>query len=124
MDGIPATLTYLAPGSVRNALYVAPADHLATARYKQHVVTVTDARPHRAALTLDSAGFMLAGHRSAVGGAADPGALDDVYTPEALAVVRELTGADLGVSLGWMPRSSAAPRAPARPPAPDVRVDL
>jgi hypothetical protein len=36
MNGVPASLTYLAPGSVRNAQYVAPADHLATVRYEQH----------------------------------------------------------------------------------------
>jgi hypothetical protein len=124
VDGVPATLNYLAPGSVRNALYVAPADHLATARYEQRTVTVADARPHRGELTLDSAGFTLVRHRSAVAGLADRQALESVYTPEALALVRQLTGAGLVVSLGWMLRSSSAERVSALPPAPDVHVDL
>ena len=122
--GVRATVNYLAPGSARNALYVAPADHLATARYEQHVVTVADARPHAAGLTLDAAGFTLVRHRSAVAGLADRQALDDVYTPEALGLLRQVTGAGLVVSLGWMLRSSAAERIQALPPAPDVHVDL
>jgi hypothetical protein len=124
VDGVPATLSYLAPGSARNALYVAPADHLATARYEQHAVTVTNARPHAADLALDSAGFTLVRHRSAVTGLADRQALESVYTPEALGLVRQLTGADLVVSLGWMLRSSSPERDRALPPAPDVHVDL
>jgi hypothetical protein len=124
VDGVRATVSYLAPGAARNALYVAPADHLATARYERRVVTVRDARPRAADFTLDGAGFTLARHRSAITGLDDRAALDDRYTPEALALVRELTGADHVVSLGWMLRSSSAERTLALPPAPDVHVDL
>jgi hypothetical protein len=124
VDGVPATVSYLAPGSARNALYVAPADHLATARYEPRVVTVRDARPRAGDFTLDGAGFTLTRHRSAINGLDDAAALDDVYTPEALALARELTGADHVVSLGWMLRSSSPERALALPPAPDVHVDL
>jgi hypothetical protein len=42
-----------------------------------------------------------------------------VYTTEAASLVRQLTGADEVVSLGWMLRRSATERRGALPPAPD-----
>ena len=59
MDGVWGTVNYLAPGSVRNRLYVAPGDQRATARYEPHQVFVADGRPRRDDLTLDAAGFTL-----------------------------------------------------------------
>ena len=124
MDGVMATLNYLAPGSVRNRLYVAPGDQLATTRYEPRTVRVSDGRPHQDEFTLDATGFTLVSHRTAVSGLADKATLDDVYTPEALGLVRQHTGADHAVSLGWMLRRTTPERNGALPPAPDVHTDL
>ena len=122
--GVWGTVNYLAAGSVRNRLYVAPGDQLATARYEPHRVRIGDGRPHRADLTLDRAGFELLDHRTSVTSADDRAALDGAYTDEALDLVRTTTGADHVLSLGWMLRRTAADRGGALPPAPDVHVDL
>ena len=124
MDGVTATLNYLAPGSVRNRLYVAPGDQLATTRYEPRTVRVSDGRPRRDEFALDRTGFELVSHDSAVTGLADAAVLDHVYTPETLDLVRRLTGADQVVSLGWMLRRTTAERRGALPPAPDVHTDL
>ena len=124
MDGVWGTVNYLAPGSVRNRLYVAPGDQRATARYEPHRVFIADGRADRGDLTLDAAGFTLVDHRTAVRTVGNPAVLDGGYTGEALALVRALTGADHVVSLGWLLRRTTADRGGALPPAPDVHVDL
>jgi hypothetical protein len=124
MDGVWGTVNYLAPGSVRNRLYVAPGDQRATARYEPHRVFIADGRAHRDDLTLDAAGFTLVDHRTAVRALDNPAVLDGGYTGEALTLIRALTGADHVVSLGWMMRRTTADRGGALPPAPDVHVDL
>ena len=124
MDGVWGTVNYLAPGSVRNRLYVAPGEQRATATYEPHRVFIADGRAHRDDLTLDRAGFTLVDHRSAVRTLDNPAVLDGGYTGEARALVRALTGADYVVSLGWLLRRTAADRGGALPPAPDVHVDL
>jgi hypothetical protein len=124
MDHVSATLNYLAPQSERNRLYVAPGEHLSTTRYDPRAVQVTNARPVQSEFTLDRNGFALVSHRSAITDFANAAELDGVYTAEIVSLVRELTGADHVVSLGWMLRRSAAERRGALPPAPDVHVDL
>jgi len=124
MDGVRATLNYLAPGSARNRLYVAPGDHLSTTQYEPRTVGIGDGRACRAEFTLDGTGFALVDHRSAVAGLADAAELDGTYTSETTDLVRQLTGADQVISLGWMLRRSAPERRGALPPAPDVHVDL
>ena len=47
------------------------------------------------ALTLDGAGISLVEHRSAVGDFADRALVDNVHRPEIIALVKELSGADL-----------------------------
>jgi hypothetical protein len=124
MDGVWGTVNYLAGGSTRNRLYVAPGEQRATARYEPHQVFVADGRGFRDDLALDVAGFTLVDHRSAVPRLDNPAVLDGAYTGEALNLVRRLTGADYVVSLGWMTRRTTADRRGALPPAPDVHVDL
>jgi hypothetical protein len=129
VEHVAATLNYLAPWSARNRLYVAPGDHLSTTQYDPRTVRVASARGREAEFTLDRTGFELVRHRSAVTDFADAAELDGAYTAESRALVRELTGADEVVSLGWMLRRAArdgdGPNAlPALPPAPDVHVDL
>ena len=124
MDGVWGTVNYLAPGSVRNRLYIAPGEQRTTARYEPHRVFIADGRAHRDDLTIDAAGFTLADHQSRVRALDDPAVLDGGYTGEALNMVRALTGADHVVSLGWLLRRTTAERGGALPPAPDVHVDL
>jgi hypothetical protein len=129
MNGVNAMVNYLAPGSTRNRLYVAPGDQRATARYEPREVFVADGRPCAGDLTLDAAGFTLVRHQTSVARLDNPAVLDGGYTGEALSLVRALTGADHVVSLGWLLRRTTADRAsagkpPALPPAPDVHVDL
>jgi hypothetical protein len=131
MNGVWGTVNYLAPGSVRNRLYVAPGEQRATARYEPHQVFVADGRPCRDDLSLDAAGFTLVSHQTSVpaAGLDNPAVLDGAYTGEAVSLVRALTGADHVVSLGWLARRTTPDRAsagkpPALPPAPDVHVDL
>jgi len=66
MDHVTATLNYLAPGSVRNRLYVAPGDHLSTTRYDPRTVRIANGRGRRDDFTLDRTGFALVDHHSAV----------------------------------------------------------
>ena len=54
---------------------------------------VTDARAR--APTLDGAGFTLISHRSAVADFGDRPALEAIYRPEIVALVQQLSGADL-----------------------------
>jgi len=124
MDSVWGTVNYLAAGSTRNRLYVAPGEQRATARYEARRVRISDGRPHRDDLTLDTAGFTLVDHQTSVPGLDNPAALDGAYTGEARALVRALTGADHVVSLGWMMRRTTQDRGGALPPAPDVHVDL
>ena len=64
MNGVWGTGNYLAPGSTRNRLYVAPGEQRATARYEPRQVFVGDGRACRDDLTLDAAGFTLADHQT------------------------------------------------------------
>lgn len=122
--GVTATVNYVAPTSTRNRLYVAPGDHWTTTVYDPRTVTVVDARPHRHELGLDTTGFTLVDHDSAVVDFGDDEEVERVYVPETCALVRQLTGADLVVPLGWVRRSAAAERDGAQPPAADVHVDV
>jgi len=127
VDDVAATLNYLAPWSARNRLYVAPGDHLSTTEYDPRPVRVASGRGREAEFTLDRSGFALVTHGSAVTDFADASRLNGLYTHEAATLVRDLTGADEVVSLGWMLRRAAPDRSgalPALPPAPDVHVDL
>jgi hypothetical protein len=124
MDGVWGTVNYLAAGSTRNRLYVAPGEQRATARYEPRQVFVGDGRACQDDLTLDAAGFTLVGHQTSVPRLDDPAALDGAYTGEGRNLVRTLTGADRVVSLGWIMRRTTPDRRGALPPAPDVHVDL
>jgi hypothetical protein len=122
--GVSATLNYLAPGSARNRLYVAPGGHMTTTQYAPRRVRIANGRPHCDDFGLDRSGFTLLDHRSAVADLGDAAELDRVYVNEAADLVRQVTGADEVVSLGWVIRRSAADKRGAQPPAPDVHVDM
>jgi hypothetical protein len=123
-QSVPATLNYVAPSSQRNRLYVAPGGHMTTTRYAPQTVRIADGRPFRDDFTLDRSGFTLLDHHSAVTDFGDAAELDGVYTGEATDLVREATGADEVVALGWVIRRAAEDKRGAQPPAPDVHVDV
>jgi len=123
-SGVSATLNYLAPDSVRNRLYVAPGGHVTTTRYAPRTVWIANGRPYRDDFSLDRSGFTLLDHCSAVTGFGDAAELDRVYVAEAASLVRQVTGADEVVSLGWVIRRAGGQRRGAQPPASDVHVDV
>jgi len=103
---VQATLRYLCEGSFVNRRFVSAGVERNTGRYEDHVMTIRDGRDLREHLTLDSHGFRLLDHRSAVGDFRDREAVDRVYADEAVALIREATGAARVVSRGWMIRTS------------------
>jgi hypothetical protein len=121
---VSATLNYLRPGSKRNRLYVALGGHLTTTEYAPTTVTIASARPHQNEFGLDSAGFTRIDHHSAVTDFGDSGQLDTTYTDEVKDLVKEATGADEVVPLGWVIRRANQDLNGAQPPATDVHVDM
>ncbi|MGH3166859.1 MAG: CmcJ/NvfI family oxidoreductase [Trebonia sp.] len=121
---VSATLNYLAPGSVRNRLYVAPGGHMTTTQYAARTVPIANGRPFRGDFSLDTSGFTFLDHRSQVTDFDDAAQLDTTYTNEALDLVRAVTGTEHVVSLGWVIRRAGPDLRGARPPAPDVHVDV
>jgi hypothetical protein len=119
------TLNYVAPDSERNRLYVANGGHLTTTRYAPATVPIASGRHRAAGFSLDTSGFTLLEHDSAVTDFTDPAQLDGIYAGEARDLVRQVTQADEVISVGWVIRNSA-PALPEgqQPPAPDVHVDI
>lgn len=103
---VKAEISYLAPGSHINRRFVAPGKEVNTGTYEVHNVNVWDGRPIRERFTLDTHGFVLAEHKSAVTNFFDSEEVDAVYPQEVTEVVRELTGADKVAQRGWMVRTS------------------
>jgi hypothetical protein len=124
MDHVSATLNYLAPWSKTNRLYVAPGGHMTTTQYAPRTVPIVNGRPFRDDFGLDTSGFTLLDHRSAVTDFGDAEQLDAVYTGEVIDLVREVTGTEHVVSTGWVIRRSGPELKGAQPPAPDVHVDI
>jgi hypothetical protein len=123
-SGVTATLNYLAPGSTRNRLYVAPGGHMTTTQYDSRSVWIADGRPNRDDFGLDRSGFTMLDHGSALASFDDASEIDRIYVPEAADLVRQVTGADQVVSIGWVIRRSASELKGAQPPATDVHVDM
>jgi hypothetical protein len=131
---VEADISYLAPGSYVNRRFVAPGEEVNTGTYQYHRVEVCDARPIRDEFTLDTNGFVLADHKSAVTDFHDSEQIDDIYAGEVIDVVKNLTGADRVVSRGWMIRTSGdVPerkvagynhQGGVQPPAADAHVDF
>ena len=122
--GVEATLNYLAPWSQRNRLYVAPGGHMTTTQYAPRTVRIANGRPFVGDFGLDGSGFTLLDHHSTVTDFDDAGQLEAVYVNEGTALVRQVTGADEVVPIGWVIRRAGSDLRGAQPPAPDVHVDV
>lgn len=78
-----------------------------TGTYSDHEVVVRDGMPIRDHFDLDTHGFMIAKHETAVGDFHDKSQVDAVYEREVEEHIRRLTGADKCVARGWMIRTSS-----------------
>ncbi|MDX1404352.1 MAG: CmcJ/NvfI family oxidoreductase [Woeseiaceae bacterium] len=106
MRAVNTEITYLAPGSFINRRFVAPGIEVNTGTYETYPVTIRDGRPIKDEFNLDTQGFVLAEHRSAVADFSDRQQVDTLYTDEVSEIVKALTGADKVVQRGWMVRTS------------------
>lgn len=132
MDTIDATRTahvlgellYLSPTSTVLRRFTAPGASINTGTYEPHIVPVHDGRPFQHRFRLETNGFVLAEHRSAVADFTDREEVDRVYVREATDFVRSFTGADEVAPTGWVLRRSAAPgENSSQPQAANVHVD-
>jgi hypothetical protein len=103
---VEAQITYVASGSFINRRFVAPGVEYNTGRYEAHAVKVRDARPIADHFKLDTHGFELVRHRSAVRDFFERAEVDAIYPGEVAAAVKALTGATRVAALGWMARTS------------------
>lgn len=124
-DTVTATLNYVARDSLINRRYVFPGDEVNTGRFEPHRVTIRDARRADRRPTLDSHGFELFRHQSAIKEFRDKTEIDAVYPQEVVAAVKQLTGADLVLPMGYLVRTSGDnATGQLQPPAADVHVDM
>lgn len=122
---IDARIGYLLPTSTINRRYCSPHADRDTGVNEMRDVVVRDGRPIREHFFLDTHGFTLADHRSAVRNFEDEGEVAAVYEPEAMALVKALTGADKVVALGSALRTAGDTVARnMRPPACEAHVDF
>jgi hypothetical protein len=121
---VPGELHYLAPGSIVLRRFTAPGVSINTGAYDSHVVPIRDGRPVLDTFRMDTHGFEIVSHRSAVKDFTDRAAVDAVYLDEAIDFVKQRTGADEVASRGWVLRRSEAPGENAsQPQAALVHID-
>src|ERR1700729_1591954 len=121
---VPGELQYLDPGSTVLRRFTAPGASINTGSYELHTVPVRNGRPVQDAFRMDTHGFEIVSHRSAVADFTDKAEVDAVYLPEAIEFIKKRTGADDVVTRGAVLRRSAAPAEHAsQPQAALVHVD-
>ncbi|NKJ44593.1 CmcJ/NvfI family oxidoreductase [Novosphingobium sp. SG720] len=103
----PALIRYLGEGSFVTRRYVSQGAEINTGTYTDHAVVVRDGMPIRDHFTLDTHGFMLGRHQSAVRDFHDRADVDAHYLAEVEALVARMCGADRVAAQGWMIRTSA-----------------
>ncbi len=104
---VQAPINYLAPGSHVNRRFVSAGVERSTGTYEQHTVPIRDGREIRDLLTLDTHGFTLLDHASALADFSDKERVESEYMEETRALVRAATGARDVVARGWMIRTAA-----------------
>lgn len=103
----PAIIRYLGEGDFVTRRYVSQGAEINTGTYTDHAVVVRDGMPIRDHFALDTHGFMLGRHHSAIADFTDRAAVDGGYLAEVEALVAQLSGADRVAAQGWMIRTSA-----------------
>jgi hypothetical protein len=132
---VEASITYVAQGSFINRRFVAPGVEHNTGIYKAHPVKIRDGRAIKDHFTLDTHGFVLSRHQSAIADFFNKDEVDAVYPGEVSEAVRALTGATRVATIGWMVRTSGdlpkrktpvqgyTHRGGVQPPAAEAHVD-
>jgi hypothetical protein len=122
---VEAVLNYVSPDTPYSRRFNFPGDEVNTGRFVPHRVAIRNARIAAEPPRLDSHGFELFRHQSAIADFHDRAAIDELYPQEVLDAVKMLTGADLVLSLGYVMRTSAdTSDRRNQPPASDVHVDM
>jgi len=103
---IEAEISYLAPGSHINRRFVAPGEEVNTGANEKHRAKIRDGRSIKDQFSLDTQGFVLAEHKSAISDFLDSEQVDAAYPGEVTEVMKQLTGADHVALRGWMVRTS------------------
>jgi hypothetical protein len=137
VESVAARLDYLVPSSAVNRRFVAPGVEFNTGRYEGREVRVRNGRQALDRLTLDGVGFTLARQASVVRDFFDPEEVKRIYPSEVIEVVKQLTGTQRVIPLGWLLRTSgdkellskqtlgyARGAGGVQPPASDVHVDM
>lgn len=122
---IDAEIGYLVQSAKRNRRFCSPHADLNTAVNELRRIKIRDGRAIQDQFTLDRHGFVLALHVSAVSNFEDPAQIKAAYEPEAIALVKRLTGADRVVSLGTALRTAGNTVSRGmQPPAAEAHVDF
>ena len=103
----PALIRYLGEGDYVTRRYVSRGAEMNTGDYADYPMVVRDGMPIRDHFALDTHGFVLGKHRSAVQDFGDTDQVNALYNAEVEAAVRALTGASVVKAQGWMIRTSA-----------------
>lgn len=122
-ESIEAPIGYLSPQSRVNRFFWSPEGRLSTGIIAPERVTIRNARAASRPFTLDRNGFTLARYPTALGDIRDQASIRAFYGREVGAIVKDLTGADLVVSMGAETRSSLLDGGVIHPPAARVHID-
>lgn len=102
-----ALIRYLGEGDYVTRRYVSQGAEINTGDYFDYPCLVRDGMAIRDHFTLDTHGFLLGRHRSAIADFHDTAAVDAAYLAEAEQLVTHLSGATRTAAQGWMIRTSA-----------------
>lgn len=103
----PALIRYLGEGDYVTRRYVSQGAEINTGDYVDYPCVVRDGMAIRDHFTLDTHGFLLGKHRSAIADFHDKAAVDASYLAEVEQLVTRLSGATRTAAQGWMIRTSA-----------------
>jgi hypothetical protein len=103
---VDTQIHYLLPGTPINRRFVSAGVEVNTGTYAAFPMKVRDARAIKDHFTLQTHGFTLTKHQSAVRDFFDKSEVDAIYSAEVVAAVKALTGASCVAPRGWMIRTS------------------
>lgn len=104
-------------------LFYALAHSQSTCSFQEHDTEVVDGRPISHRCALDTTGFVLVRHETAVTDFTDTRQVDDVYVPEVEALVQRLTGASRVIVFHKLARFEGGEAEGRRQPARNPHVD-
>lgn len=103
----PARIRYLAEGDYVTRRYVSQGAEINTGEYCDYDCVVCDGMPIRDHFVLDTHGFMISKHQTAIKDFHDRSTVDTLYLDEVEELVARLCGATRVAAQGWMIRTSA-----------------